>query len=78
LRHTGNQFAANSGAGLRDLMTRIGNDSERAAMIYHHEARGADGAITAAIDACGPSLRTTTRTRRRVTAVRRDCPQTAR
>jgi integrase len=28
-RHTGNQFAANSGAGLRDLMTRMGHDSER-------------------------------------------------
>ena len=26
LRHTGNQFAANSGAGLRDLMARMGHD----------------------------------------------------
>jgi integrase len=54
LRHTGNQFAANSasksGAGLRDLMARMGHDSERAAMIYQHEARGADRAITDAID----------------------------
>jgi integrase len=50
LRHTGNQFAANSGAGLRDLMARMGHDSERAAMIYQHEARGADKAITDAID----------------------------
>jgi len=50
LRHTGNQFAANSGAGLRDLMTRMGHDSERAAMIYQHQARGADKAITDAID----------------------------
>ena len=50
LRHTGNQFAANSGAGLRDLMARMGHDSERAAMIYQHEARGADKAITSAID----------------------------
>jgi integrase len=48
---TGNQFAANSGAGLRDLMVRMGHDSERAAMIYQHEARGADKAITDAIDA---------------------------
>ena len=37
LRHTGNQFAANSGAGLKDLMTRMGHDSERAALIYQHE-----------------------------------------
>ena len=50
LRHTGNQFAANTGAGLRDLMARMGHDSERASMIYQHEARGADKAITDAID----------------------------
>ena len=50
LRHTGNQFAANSEAGLRDLMARMGHDSERAAMIYQHEARGADKTITSAID----------------------------
>jgi integrase len=51
LRHTGNHFAAASGAQLRDLMTRMGHDSERAAMIYQHEARGADSAITNAINA---------------------------
>ncbi len=51
LRHTGNQFAANSRAGLKDLMARMGHDSERAAMIYQHEARGADQNITNAIDA---------------------------
>jgi len=50
LRRTGNQFAANSGAGLRDLMARMGHDSERAAMIYQHVARGADQVITSAID----------------------------
>jgi integrase len=51
LRHTGNQFASESKAGLRDLMARMGHDSERAAMIYQHKARGADKAITDAIDA---------------------------
>jgi integrase len=51
LRHAGNTFAAASGAGLRDLMARMGHDSERAAIIYQHEARGADAAITNAIDA---------------------------
>ena len=50
LCHTGNQFAAQSGAALRDLMARMGHDSERAAMIYQHEARGADQLITNAID----------------------------
>jgi integrase len=51
LRHTGNTFAAASGAGIKDLMARMGHDSERAAMIYQHQARGADRAITSAIDA---------------------------
>jgi integrase len=51
LRHTGNHLAAKSGTGLRDLMARMGHDSERAAMIYQHEAQGADQAITKAIDA---------------------------
>lgn len=32
-------------------MARMGHDSERAALIYQHEARGADSAITNAIDA---------------------------
>ena len=32
-------------------MARMGHDSERAAMIYQHHARGADSAITNAIDA---------------------------
>ena len=50
LRHTGNQFAANSGAPLKDLMARMGHDSERAALIYQHEARGADKRIADAID----------------------------
>ena len=43
--------SSQSGAGLRDLMARMGHDSERAAMIYQHEARGADQLITNAIDA---------------------------
>jgi hypothetical protein len=51
LRHTGNHFAAASGAGLKDLMARMGHDSERAAIIYQHEAQGADLAITSTIDA---------------------------
>jgi hypothetical protein len=49
LCHTGN--ASSSGAGLRDLMARMGHDSERAAIIYQHQARGADTVITRATDA---------------------------
>ncbi|MBP2705018.1 tyrosine-type recombinase/integrase [Microbispora sp. RL4-1S] len=50
LRHTGNMLAAESGAGLKDLMTRMGHDNVRAAMIYQHAVRGADRAIADAID----------------------------
>ncbi|MBB5776762.1 integrase [Nonomuraea jabiensis] len=52
-RHTGNMPAAESGAGLKDLMARMGHDNVhnvRAAMIYQHAVRGADEAITNAID----------------------------
>lgn len=50
LRHTGNMLAAESGAGLKDLMARMGHDNVRAAMIYQHAVRGADEMITHAID----------------------------
>jgi hypothetical protein len=42
---------SSGGAGIKDLMARMGHDSERAAMIYQHEARGTDKAITNMIDA---------------------------
>ena len=48
LRHTGTRSPRR--AGIKDLMARMGHDSERAAMIYQHEARGADQTITSAID----------------------------
>ena len=58
LRHAGNAWAATSGAGLRDLMARMGHDSEHAAIIYQHQAGGADTVITRAIDAhAGAELR---------------------
>jgi integrase len=44
LRHTGNTLAA-PGASLRDLMTRMGHDSPRAAMIYQHATTVEDRAI---------------------------------
>ncbi|GAA4596134.1 hypothetical protein GCM10023194_67490 [Planotetraspora phitsanulokensis] len=50
LRHTGNMLAAESGSALKDLMTRMGHDNVRAAMIYQHAVRGADKSITDAID----------------------------
>ncbi len=38
LRHTGNAFAAGTGANLRELMERMGHSSSRAAMIYLHSS----------------------------------------
>ena len=37
-RNTGNTLAANAGASLRELMERMGHDSERAALIYLHSS----------------------------------------
>ena len=43
--------AGEPGASLRDLMTRMGDDSAAAALIYQHSSRVADEAIAAALDA---------------------------
>ncbi len=45
LRHTGNTLAATAGATLRELMNRMGHDSERAAMIYLHGSDARQQAI---------------------------------
>ncbi|GAB7049372.1 tyrosine-type recombinase/integrase [Catenuloplanes indicus] len=51
LRHTGNTLASRApGASLRDLMTRMGHDSPRAALIYQHANSEADRAIAEAIN----------------------------
>jgi Phage integrase family len=50
LRHTGNTLAAQSGASLRDLMTRMGHDSPAAALINQHSSWVADEAIAAALN----------------------------
>lgn len=39
LRHTGNTWAAGSGANLRELMEQMGHSSTRAALIYLHGSR---------------------------------------
>ena len=36
LRHTGNTFAASTGASTKELMARMGHSSPRAALIYQH------------------------------------------
>lgn len=50
LRHTGNTLAAQTGVSLRDLMSRMGHDSPRAALIYQHASSGADRAVADALD----------------------------
>jgi hypothetical protein len=50
LRHSGNLLAAASGALLRDLMNRMGHDSMRAALIYHHATQKADRKIAQALE----------------------------
>jgi integrase len=50
LRHTGNVFAASTGASLRDLMARMGHDSSDAAMVYQHASSAADRAIADALE----------------------------
>ena len=49
LRHTGNTLAATAGATLRELMDRMGHDSERAAMIYLHGSDARQQAIADAL-----------------------------
>ncbi|WP_405561533.1 tyrosine-type recombinase/integrase [Streptomyces sp. NBC_01180] len=55
LRHTGNTLAA-SGASLRELMTRMGHSTPRAALIYQHMVNGRDREIA---DRLGAMIRTT-------------------
>lgn len=50
LRHTGNTLAANAGANLRELMDRMGHDSERAALIYLHGSDARQHAIADTLD----------------------------
>ena len=50
LRHTGNTFAAQTGASLADLKARMGHDSARAAMIYQHAVAEADQRIAEALN----------------------------
>lgn len=45
LRHTGNDLAAKAGATTKELMTRMGHASMRAALIYQHASRERDHAI---------------------------------
>jgi integrase len=45
LRHTGNTLAASSGASTRELMTRMGHSTMRAALLYQHATSERDREI---------------------------------
>ena len=45
LRHTGNTLAAATGASTKELMTRMGHASSRAALLYQHATRERELAI---------------------------------
>ena len=49
LRHTGNTLAAATGASTKELMSRMGHASPRAALIYQHATRDRDVAIASAL-----------------------------
>ena len=49
LRHTGNMLAAGTGAGLRELMDRMGHSTTRAALTYLHASDERQRAIADAL-----------------------------
>jgi integrase len=49
LRHTGNTLAASTGASTKELMSRLGHSSPRAALIYQHATADRDAAIAGAL-----------------------------
>ena len=51
LRHTGNTLAAATGASTKELMSRMGHASARAALIYQHATRDRDAAIAESLSA---------------------------
>ena len=50
LRHTGNTYAAATGASIKELMARMGHATPRAALLYQHAVRMRDRAIAQALD----------------------------
>ncbi|WP_405520661.1 tyrosine-type recombinase/integrase [Streptomyces canus] len=51
LRHTGNTLAASTGASTRELMSRMGHSTARAALIYQHASADRDRLIADALSA---------------------------
>jgi integrase len=62
LRHTGNTYAAETGATLRELMNRMGHRSTRAALIYLHAREQRDKEIADKLNDMVNRLKTSGRT----------------
>jgi integrase len=75
LRHTGNQLTANEGANPKELMARMGHDSERAALIYLHSTAERQRALA---DAVGDAARAELARPRKGTAAKPSGTQRAR
>ncbi|WP_308354906.1 tyrosine-type recombinase/integrase [Streptomyces sp. Je 1-79] len=50
LRHTGNTLASSAGASTRELMTRMGHSTTRAALIYQHMTSDRDRHIAGKLE----------------------------
>lgn len=55
----GNTLAASTGASLKELMTRMGHSSTRAALIYQHAGQDRDRAIAQALGSAFTTARET-------------------
>ena len=56
LRHSGNTWAATTGASTRELMVRMGHASSLAALRYQHATRDRDRAIAEALSALASAV----------------------
>ncbi|WP_329018788.1 tyrosine-type recombinase/integrase [Streptomyces sp. NBC_00690] len=66
LRHTGNTLAASTGASTRELMSRMGHSTARAALIYQHASADRDRLIADAVSGLVKTGRTDVRKPRKV------------
>lgn len=57
LRHTGAVLAAQTGATLAELMSRLGHSTPQAALRYQHAAQGRDAEIAAALSRIAEGVR---------------------
>jgi len=76
LRHTGNQLTANAGGNPKELMARMGHDSERAALIYLHSTAERQRAPADAVARPRAPNSPGPRSARRLSHLARECHET--